>query len=63
LEQSLIIRNYEPQDLETCRALWRELTDWHREIYEDVTIGGDHPEKYFDKHLATIRPEQIWVAV
>jgi GNAT superfamily N-acetyltransferase len=63
LESSLVIRNFEPRDLQDCRALWRELTDWHREIYEDTTIGGDQPEQFFDKHLATIGPKQVWVAV
>jgi GNAT superfamily N-acetyltransferase len=63
LEESLIIRNYEPQDLQDCRGLWRELADWRREIYQDTTIGGEQPGKYFDKHLAAIGPKQIWVAV
>lgn len=45
-----------PQSLE-------ELTEWHREIYQDKTIGGEHPEDRFDKHLATVGPNQIWVAV
>jgi N-acetylglutamate synthase-like GNAT family acetyltransferase len=43
--------------------LWRELTEWHREIYQDPHIGGEHPEDYFDKHLAKVGPEQLWVAV
>jgi len=49
--------------LEQCRGLWKQLTDWHREIYQDTTIGGEHPENYFDKHLAAVGPDQIWVAV
>ena len=63
MDPSLIIRGYESNDLESCRALWRELTGWHREIYEDPTIGGDHPEDHFDKHLAAVGTNQIWVAV
>jgi len=43
--------------------LWRQLTEWHREIYQDETIGGEHPENHFDKHLAAVGPSQIWVAV
>jgi N-acetylglutamate synthase-like GNAT family acetyltransferase len=39
------------------------LTDRHREIYEDQSIGGEHPENYFDKHLAAVGPDQLWVAV
>jgi len=60
---SIMIRNYKEGDREQCRSLWRELTEWHREIYEDPAIGGEHPENYFDKHLAKVGPEKLWVAV
>jgi ribosomal protein S18 acetylase RimI-like enzyme len=56
------IRKYQPSDLEQCRSLWRELTERHREIYEDPTIGGEHPENHFDKHLAEVEPNNLWVA-
>jgi GNAT superfamily N-acetyltransferase len=58
-----VIRKYQDQDKERCRALWRELTEWHREIYQDPNIGGEHPENHFDKHLAQVGPDQLWVAV
>ncbi|MFQ6065343.1 MAG: GNAT family N-acetyltransferase [Candidatus Bathyarchaeia archaeon] len=57
------IRKYRDADRQQCRALWRELTEWHREIYQDSIIGGEHPEDYFDKHLAEVGPNQLWVAV
>jgi len=60
---SFTIRKYQEQDKEQCRGLWRELTEWHREIYQDPNIGGEHPEHYFDKHLAAVGPDQLWVAV
>ena len=34
----------------------------HREIYEDPTIGGENPGLEFDRHLAKVGPEQVWVA-
>ena len=39
-----------------------ELTDHHRQIYDDPSIGGDDPGTGFDDYLAT--PERIasWVA-
>ena len=43
--------------------MWKELTDWHREIYQDPTIGGLHPEECFDKHLVEIGQDLLWVAV
>ena len=43
--------------------LWRQLAEWHREIYQDQSIGGEHPEGYFDKHLAAVGPDHMWVGV
>jgi GNAT superfamily N-acetyltransferase len=63
MAMSLVIRKYREDDREQCRALWRELTEWHREIYLDPTIGREHPEDYFDKHLAKVGPARLWVAI
>jgi GNAT superfamily N-acetyltransferase len=60
--ESLVIRNYDSKDLQECRALWKQLTEWHREIYDDPTIGGEHPEHYFDSHLEAVGSGQLWVA-
>ncbi|HEX9909011.1 MAG TPA: GNAT family N-acetyltransferase [Thermoplasmata archaeon] len=57
------IRKYKPSDKEACRSLWRELTEWHRDLYADPSIGGKHPEVFFDKHLKKVGPGKIWVAV
>jgi ribosomal protein S18 acetylase RimI-like enzyme len=56
------IRRYRPDDLADCRSLWADLTDWHRRLYADPTIGGDDPGAGFDAHLAEVGPERIWVA-
>ncbi len=56
------IRNYNARDLESCRALWVELTEWHREIYQSPGIGGANPGLQFDEHLETVGAENIWVA-
>lgn len=58
----LEIRRYQPADRKQCRDLWRELTAWHRKIYQDRTIGGERPEHYFDEHLAKVGSERLWVA-
>ena len=60
--ESIKIRRYRETDLVACRALWQELTEWHREIYEDSNIGGDQPGLYFDKHLAAVGANRLWVA-
>jgi GNAT superfamily N-acetyltransferase len=58
------IREYDASsDLEGCRELWRHLTQRHRDIYEDQTIGGDDPGPYFDEHyLPDDKPAKLWVA-
>jgi GNAT superfamily N-acetyltransferase len=57
------IRPYEPPDLEACRALYAQLVEHHRDIYNDSSIGGDDPGAGFDDYLAL--PDRVitWVAV
>jgi GNAT superfamily N-acetyltransferase len=58
----LIVRGYADGDYGACRNLWAELTEYHRGIYGDPSIGGDDPGAAFDGYLAL--PERIgsWVA-
>ena len=60
--REVTIRRFESSDVDQCRALWAELTQHHRDIYDDPSIGGDNPGLYFDNHLARVGPERIWVA-
>ncbi len=57
------IRPYEPDDLESCRALQEELVEHHREIYDAPHIGGDHPGLEFDEYLDRSDRIATWVAV
>ncbi|NWF87362.1 GNAT family N-acetyltransferase [Candidatus Bathyarchaeota archaeon] len=63
MSEHYVIRKYQEDDREQCRSLWRELVERHREIYQEPTIGGEHPEDYFDKHLAKVGSDRLWVAV
>lgn len=63
MAEKLTIRRYHPADLDSCRSLWRDLTERHREIYGDPSIGGQEPEDFFDKHLRKIGAKNFWVAV
>jgi GNAT superfamily N-acetyltransferase len=56
------IRSYEGGDLEACRALWVELTQWHRDLYDSPQIGGADPGGRFDEHLERVGPEHVWLA-
>lgn len=59
---NVAVHTYMAADLEACRALWVELTEHHRQLYEDPTIGGKQPGLAFDAHLARVGPDRIWVA-
>ena len=56
------MRSYVDGDYDAGRSLWAELTEYHRGIYGDSSIGGDDPGAGFDGYLA--EPPRIgsWVA-
>src|SRR5258707_9778856 len=58
----VIVRDYAEGDYRACRSLWAELTDYHRSIYGDPSIGGDDPGAGFDNYLAELQPMGSWVA-
>lgn len=61
-EPALEIREYTPADYAACRALWVELTQHHRDIYDEQSIGGDDPGSDFDEYLAMEKRAISWVA-
>lgn len=63
MAEKVTIRKYRRADRASCRRLWRDLTERHREIYSDPSIGGQDPEDYFDKHLRKVGEKNVWVAV
>lgn len=60
---NVAIRHYHPSDYQSCRELWAELTQRHRDIYGDPTIGGEDPGAEFDDHLKKSNLVATWVAV
>jgi GNAT superfamily N-acetyltransferase len=58
----VIVRDYTEGDYGACRSLWAELTEYHRGIYGDSSIGGDDPGAGFDDYLAEPRRVRSWVA-
>src|ERR1700684_4254380 len=58
----VIVREYAEGDYGACRSLWTELTDYHRGIYGDPSIGGDDPGAGFDDYLAESQRTGSWVA-
>lgn len=62
VKSEVVVRGYVEADYGACRSLWAELTEYHRGIYGDPSIGGDDPGAGFDEYLTT--PERVgsWVA-
>ena len=59
---STSIRQYQSDDLHRCRELWRSLTQRHRDIYDDPTLGGPDPGMEFDEYLGHAQLHRLWVA-
>ena len=58
----IVVRDYAESDYAACRTLWAELTEYHRSIYGDPSIGGDDPGAGFDDYLATSQRMGSWIA-
>ena len=57
------IRGYRPvDDHPACRALWVELTDAHRELYDEEPADTD-PGAAFEEYLTKLNLAGMWVAV
>jgi GNAT superfamily N-acetyltransferase len=58
----VVVRDYTSADHAACRMLWAELTEHHRRLYEDPSIGGDDPGAGFEGYLAMPDRVASWVA-
>jgi GNAT superfamily N-acetyltransferase len=58
----VLVRPYAGQDYPACRSLWAELTEHHRRLYKNPSIGGDDPGGGFDEYLAAPGRVGSWVA-
>ncbi|HET6211749.1 MAG TPA: GNAT family N-acetyltransferase [Micromonosporaceae bacterium] len=56
------IRPYRPLDHHACRDLWAELTEHHRDLYEDPDAAGTDPGAGFEEYLTRLDLTGIWVA-
>lgn len=61
-QRPLLIREYAKEDYSQCRPLWAELTQRHRLIFQDPTIGGPNPGEGLDSYLANPTRCATWVA-
>ena len=59
---NIVIREYQDDDFESCRQLWRELTQRHRDIYSDQSIGGEDPVIHFEQYLKKTNLCKLWIA-
>jgi GNAT superfamily N-acetyltransferase len=62
LPTDVIVREYASTDYAACRTLWEELTEHHRRIYEDPSVGGTDPGAAFDDYLVSPGRLLSWVA-
>ncbi len=60
--EKLTLRAFQSTDDADARELWVELTERHRDIYEDPTIGGDDPGAALDGYLDELGDGELWVA-
>lgn len=58
----MTIRRFRDEDSAACRALWAELTRWHRALYDDPSIGGEDPGAGFDDYVDEFARARLWVA-
>lgn len=56
------MRPYRPADHRACRALWAELTEYHRDLYDDPTLGGADPGAGFEEYMTRLDLTGLWVA-
>jgi GNAT superfamily N-acetyltransferase len=61
-ESEVSVRDYAEADHGACRSLWVELTEYHRGIYGDPSVGGNDPGAAFDEYLADPHRTGSWVA-
>jgi len=59
---SVSIRAYRPTDHSVCRALWAELTEVQRDLYDDPDLGGPDPSAGFEEYLTRLDLSGMWVA-
>ena len=59
---NVAIRQYEASDYDACRSLWVQLTQHHRDVYDDPEIGGDDPGSAIDEYLANPERRETWIA-
>ncbi|MHA1218808.1 MAG: GNAT family N-acetyltransferase [Candidatus Heimdallarchaeaceae archaeon] len=62
MSEDVKIRNYKESDNALCQKMWIELTEYHQEIYDDPSIGGENLAQGFNDHLEQYGGESFWVA-
>lgn len=59
---SVSIRPYRPTDHNVCRGLWAELTELHRDLYDEADTGDPDPGAGFEEYLTRLNLSGMWVA-
>jgi GNAT superfamily N-acetyltransferase len=56
------IRKYRSSDFEVCYALWKELSQYHMELYQCPELAGPDPGLGFKLYLKNPDRKGTWVA-
>lgn len=56
------IRAYRPTDHSACRALWAELNEMRRDLYDESNGGSADPGVGFEDYLTRLDLSGMWVA-
>lgn len=59
---TVTIRPFRPLDHRACRELWAELTEQHRQLYDDPAFGGHDPGAAFEDYMTRLDLSGMWVA-
>jgi GNAT superfamily N-acetyltransferase len=60
--KGVVVRAFREDDRAACRGLFSALTEHHRVLYQDPTIGGEDPGRGFDDYLGFPNLAAVWVA-
>jgi GNAT superfamily N-acetyltransferase len=60
--EKIVIREYRDSDFDVCLSLWKELAQYHVELYECPELMGPDPGHGFKEYIVNPARKGTWVA-